>query len=216
MHDAEIWWRRPRLLAALACVALGVAVIIGGPALRGALAPAAPPPDDLGMSLFDEPLDAPDLAAEMPSPAPADLIVYVSGAVDAPDVYRLPEGARVIDAVLAAGGLLADAAGEGVNLAAPLSDAQHIHIPRLGEGAPAASDLAASDAPASAGGLIDLNRASAVDLEELPGIGQAIAGRIIAYRETQGPFTSVDDLRNVTGVGDALFSKISPLVTVGP
>jgi competence protein ComEA len=102
-----------------------------------------------------------------------------------------------------------------VNLAAPLADAQHIHIPQQGEGAPATGEAVPAGSPV-AGGLIDLNRASAVDLEELPGIGQAIAERIIAYRESQGPFTSVDELRGVAGVGDALLTKISPLVTVGP
>ena len=64
--------------------------------------------------------------------------------------------------------------------------------------------------------LIDLNRAGVVDLEELPGIGQAIAERIVAYREQQGPFQSIEDLQSVTGIGEKLFAKISPLVTVGP
>ncbi len=214
----RFWWRRPRLLAALACALVGLAVLLGGPALRGALAPAAPPPaDDLGVALLDEPPAPGDPAPAAAAPAPAELIVYVSGAVAAPDVYRLPAEARVIDAVLAAGGLRDDADSAGVNLAAPLSDAQHIHIPQIGEAAPAADVSAAGAAgQAGAGGLIDLNRASAVDLEDLPGIGQAIAARIVAYREQQGPFTSVDDLQNVTGVGDALLAKISPLVTVGP
>lgn len=225
MDEVGIWWRRPRLLAALACVALGVAVLLGGPALRAALAPAAPPPaDDLGLGLLDaQPAevtvmeDAPAEAAA--PPAAAELIVYVSGAVAAPDVYRLPAGARAIDAVLAAGGMLADADRDAVNLAAPLGDAQHLHVPRVGEAAPPAPAAAVAPAAASgagAGGPIDLNRANAVDLEELPGIGQAIAGRIIAYREAKGPFASVEDLQNVAGIGDSLFAKISPLVTVGP
>lgn len=203
----------------MACVVVGVAVLLGGPALRSSLAHAEPPPiDDMGMSLFDDPpAEANPPPVALSPAAPAELIVYVSGAVDAPDVYRLPEGARVIDAVLAAGGLRDDAVDEGVNLAATLSDAQHVHIPRQGEGTQATGESAAASAEqASSGGLIDLNRANAVDLEELPGIGQSIAARIIAYREQQGPFASVDDLTNVTGVGDALLAKISPLVTVGP
>jgi competence protein ComEA len=141
----------------------------------------------------------------------------VSGAVAAPDVYRLPEGARVKDAVLAAGGLRDDAASEDVNLAAPLSDAQHVHIPHIGEAAPVAAPSAPAPVgqPAS-GGLINLNQANLADLEELPGVGQAIAERIIAYREQQGLFQSVEDLQNVTGIGAKLFAKISPLVTVEP
>ncbi|MEI7645612.1 MAG: ComEA family DNA-binding protein [Chloroflexales bacterium] len=217
MPEGVVWWRRSRLIAAVACVLIGLAVIIGGPALRGALAPPAPlPADDLGSAILDPPADPPLTAAPAP-PASVDLIVYVSGAVVAPDVYRLPGGARVKDAVLAAGGLSDNAASEDVNLAAPLSDAQHVHIPRIGEAAPvaAAGTPVSADQPAP-GGLIDLNHASAADLVDLPGIGQAIADRIVAYREQQGPFQSVEDLQNVTGIGAKLFAKISPLVTVGP
>jgi competence protein ComEA len=214
MDDDLLWWRRPRLLAAVACVALGLALLAAGPLMRMA-GPAAPPADDLGLAALDEPADAPP--AEAAPRAPADLVVYVSGAVAAPDVYRLPAGARVMDAVLAAGGFGGDAAGEEVNMAAPLSDAQHVHIPRLGEAAPAQAAADAQPAGASApGGLIDLNRAGAVDLEELPGVGQSIAERIVAYREAQGPFQSVEDLQSVTGIGEKLFAKIGPLVTVGP
>jgi competence protein ComEA len=216
MAEGTIWWRRPRLLAAMACVLMGIAVIVGGPALREAMQPpAAAPGDDLGAAPLDL-AEGPPATAEPPAPAPVDLIVYVSGAVVAPDVYRLPDGARVKDAVLAAGGLRDDAASEDVNLAAPLSDAQHVHIPRVGEAAPATATDAAPAGQPTAGGLIDLNRASATDLEELPGVGQAIAERIIAYRTQQGPFQTVEDLQNVTGIGAKLFAKLSPLVTVGP
>lgn len=213
MHDELIWWRRPRLLAAAACLALGVAILAAAPMLRRA--PAAQPADELTLAALDE-LEAPPPAAPT-APAPDDLVVYVSGAVAAPDVYRLPAGARVMDAVVAAGGLAGDAAGEDVNLAATLSDAQHVHVPRLGD-APAAQGATdtGGDGQASQSGLIDLNRAGAVDLEELPGVGQSIAERIVAYREQQGPFQSVEDLQSVTGIGEKLFAKISPLVTVGP
>jgi competence protein ComEA len=217
MSAGVIWWRRPRLIAAMSCVIIGLAVIVGGPVLRLAMTPSPPPPtDDLGAPPLDLPAD-PGPTVVSASPAPSGLIVYVSGAVVAPDVYQLPDGARVKDAVLAAGGLRADAASESVNLAAALSDAQHVHIPRIGEAAPVAapSAVALSGQPAP-GGLINLNQASAVELEDLPGIGQAIAARIVAYREQQGPFQSVEDLQNVTGIGAKLFAKISPLVTAGP
>jgi competence protein ComEA len=221
MDETEIWWHRPQLLLALACVVLGVVMLVGGSALRTMLAPSNPPPaDEMGLSLFDEPLEVSENAptTEVAPPAAAELIVYVSGAVAMPDVYRMPEGARALDAVLAAGGLRSDADGEAVNLAAPLSDAQHLHIPRVGEASPPLS-IAADTATAedtNTNRPIDLNRANADDLIELPGIGTAIAGRIIAYRETQGAFTSIEDLQNVTGIGEVLFAKISPLVTVGP
>ncbi|MEI8306618.1 MAG: ComEA family DNA-binding protein [Chloroflexales bacterium] len=217
MSEGVIWWRRPRLLAAVACVMIGLAIMVGGPALRGAVTPTVPTPvNDLGSAFLDVPEDpTPSVVSE--SPAPVELIVYVSGAVAVPDVYRLPEGARVKDAVLAAGGLRGDAASENVNLAAPLSDAQHVHVPHIGEAAlPADPSASAPAGQPTSGGLINLNQANTTDLEELPGVGQAIAARIVAYRTQQGSFQSVEDLQNVTGIGAKLFAKISPLVTVGP
>lgn len=204
MSEDLVWWRRPKLLAAVVCAALGVLVLAFGPLLRAEVPAPAAPLDDL--STFEE-ASSGDMAAPE---SPADLIVYVSGAVARPDVYRLPAGARVKDAVLAAGGLLDSAVAEQVNLAAPLSDAEQIHIPRI--------DEAPVDGPAgapAADGRLDLNLASAADLEELPGIGATLAGRIIARREEQGPFGSVEELREVTGVGEKLFAQIAPLLVVG-
>lgn len=223
------WWRQPRLLAAAICVALGLAVIIAGPLLRA---------DPTSSSMSNEPLADPFAAEllEVPTtlpleptlpPPPPDVIVYVSGAVAQPDVYRLPAGARVKDAVLAAGGLLAEAAGEAVNLAAPVSDAAHIHIPTVGEAVntpaavtpqssalpdPAATGNAAPAATDS--GRLDLNRATQADFEELPGIGKVLAERIVAYREYHGAFNSVADLRSVSGIGAKLFADLEPLVIV--
>jgi competence protein ComEA len=199
------WWRSPRLVAAAACFLLGTAVLAAGLVPR-----LAPPAATVGAA---DPLAGLDGLDETAGPAgrddvAAELVVYVSGAVVAPDVYRLPAGARVKDAVVAAGGLRADAAGEGVNLAEPLSDAQHVHIPALG--APVEVPGQAGDAP------IDLNRASATDLEELPGVGKVLAERIVARRDEHGPFASVDELRDVTGVGAKLFEQIAPLVRAGP
>ncbi len=143
------------------------------------------------------------------------LIVYVSGAVIAPDVYRLPIGARIKDVIVAAGGLSADADPDAINLAAHIADAQQIKVPRRGEVAAQASGIPQATTAAD-GALINLNTASAAELDTLPGIGLAIAERIIEYRGTNGPFKSVDDLRNIKGIGTALFEKIAPLVTVGP
>ncbi len=203
-------WRRPRVLAALLCAVLGVALLAAGPLLRGGAGEAAAaPPDDLALLALDEP------PAE-PTPAPpAEIVVYVSGAVAAPDVYRLPDGSRVKDAVLAAGGLAVAADLAAVNLAAPLSDAQHIHIPELG--APSAPAVAAGEGGASGGaGAIDLNSASQSALEELPGIGATLAARIVSYRESNGPFASVEGLREVSGIGDKLYDQIAPLIIAGP
>jgi competence protein ComEA len=220
--EGQAWWRSPRLVAAAACFALGAALLAATFIPRWATADAAP------AAVADDPLgdlDAfgpePDEAVE-PAPQAAaapELVVYVTGAVLAPDVYRLPEGARVKDAVIAAGGLSPDAASEQVNLAEPLSDAQHVHVPFFAELAAPAAAVAGS-LPAETGGgddgLIDLNRAGAAELEELPGVGPTLAGRILARREEQGPYGSVEELNEVTGVGAKLFAQIAPLVTVGP
>ena len=146
---------------------------------------------------------------------PSTVIVYVSGAVSAPDVYVLPLDARVKDLVVAAGGLTADADPERLNLAERLKDSDHIHVPRQGEAADEGAGVDNTAGTAQSGPL-DLNTASASDLDSLPGIGQSFAERIIEYRTTNGPFTSVEDLQKVKGIGAALFAKIAPLVKVGP
>lgn len=199
------WVRNPQLLAAAACFLLG-AVVLGFSVL--------PRPDQIQPpvpALVDEF----DVLSEPVAPAvlaPAELVIYVSGAVARPDVYRLPAGARIKDAVLAAGGLRADAAADQINLAAPLSDAGHINIPTLS----AVTDHHAEPATAAGPGLLNLNRATSSDFEDLPGVGPVLAERIIAQRDEQGPFTQIEDLRNVTGIGDKLYAQIAPLVTVDP
>lgn len=147
----------------------------------------------------------------------AFIVAYVSGAVRAPDVYQLPVGARVKDLVLAAGGLSDDADIERINLAAPIADGQHVRVPWIGDTTPGAeATTAESGAGAGSGGLLDLNRATAAELDALPGIGKVLAGRIVEWREREGPFQSVDDLGKVEGIGPALLAKLAPLVTVAP
>jgi competence protein ComEA len=139
--------------------------------------------------------------------------VYISGAVGAPDVYELPSDARIKDLVLAAGGLTTDADREHINLAERLTDSEHIHVPRQGESHDDGT-VVDGTGDTTQTGLLDLNTASASDLDSLPGIGQSFAERIIEYRTTNGPFTSVEDLQKVKGIGAALFAKIAPLVSV--
>lgn len=204
--------KRKSLIAALAVLA-GVLVLIGSRvASWQAPAPAAEqepplaaPSDDIG----GDQTFAPSAA-----PTTAPVIVYVSGAVRAPDVYQLPAEARVKDLVLAAGGLAPDADAEQINLAEHLADGAHIHIPHQGDAQPNAGAAEAETSGQSA--LVNINTAGESELDGLPGIGQAIAQRIVEYRSANGPFKSVDDLRNVKGIGAALFSKIASLVTVGP
>jgi competence protein ComEA len=180
------------------------------------------PAEEGGETQIQEPIgDASDAdiisaarSTDTPS-APGTVIVYVSGAVGAPDVYELPLDARVKDLVLAAGGLTADADPERINLAERLKDSEHIHVPRLGETALPGTDVAITGS-ATQDSLLNLNTASASDLDGLPGIGQSFAERIIEYRTANGPFTSVEDLQKVKGIGAALIAKIAPLVSVGP
>jgi competence protein ComEA len=136
----------------------------------------------------------------------------VSGAVAAPDAYELPAGARVKDLVVAAGGLTVEADQDVLNLAARLTDGQHIHVAVRGAvAAPGAPDTAA-DQPR----LIDLNTATLAELDALPGVGKVTAERIIAYRETNGPFLALEDIGKIKGIGAALAQQIAALVTVGP
>jgi competence protein ComEA len=146
---------------------------------------------------------------------PSTVIVYISGAVRAPDVYELPLDARIKDLVLAAGGLTDDADPEQINLAERLKDSEHVHVLRQGEESDSLA-IAAESVDTTPSGPLDLNTANASDLDSLPGIGQSFADRIIEYRATNGPFASVEDLQKVKGIGAALFAKIAPLVSVGP
>lgn len=153
-----------------------------------------------------------------PTPTAVRLAVHVTGAVLHPAVVRLPAGARVADAVAAAGGLAADAS-PALNLAAPLTDGDQVDVPRVGEPAPAAPAHAvlvppAEAAPAGAGQPVDLNRATAAELDALPGVGPAVAARIVAYRSANGPFRSAEDLLNVAGIGDRTLERLRPGVVV--
>jgi competence protein ComEA len=221
MEHGERWWQRRTTIAALVCAFAGLGILFFGPTLRSVAGftprpTAAQKPVSALLSPVDEvPTAEPERTAiELPA-QPAIAIVYISGAVMYPDVYRLPGDARVKDVVMAAGGLSPDAAGEQINLAAPISDAQHIHVPRRGEQpvAVAGTSGSAASSAATTGGLLNLNSASQAELEDLPGIGATLAERIIAYREANGPFTSVEDLRKVSGVGAKLFERLAPLVT---
>lgn len=130
--------------------------------------------------------------------APAPVVIHVSGAVASPGLVTLEEGARVIDAVDAAGGATAQSAVHQLNLARPVIDGERIVVPREGEEVSAGS----SDGP------ISLSRSDATQLQELPGVGPAIAERIIAWREENGPFRVLEDVLAVSGIGEATLERL--------
>jgi competence protein ComEA len=223
MGQIQALAQNKKLLSAALAVILGV-VLLG----FAFLSPSTPASSGVEIDMFADDqatsLDEMGLQAEPPeteaklnsTPTAAYAIVYISGAVQRPDVYQVPAAARVKDVVLAAGGLTEDAAIEEINLADRVADAQHIHIRRQGESASSPASTGDEAAEGSSDGPLDLNTASVSDLDGLPGIGQSIAERIIEYRTTNGPFQSVEDLQEVKGIGPALFAKLVPLITVGP
>ena len=139
------------------------------------------------------------------------IVVHVAGAVERGGVYRLDAGSRVIDAVEAAGGVVANAEPDGVNLAAVLQDGQRVYVPRVGEVSPAA---VGGGEGATAGLPVDLNRATAEQLDSLPGVGPATAAAIVAHREQHGPFPNVDALADVRGIGPSRLETLRGLVMV--
>lgn len=158
------------------------------------------------------------------SSGPAELVVHAAGAVVTPGVYTLPPSARVDDLVRAAGGLSPDADSSRLNLAAPLVDGARVYVPRRGEAEPPPvvgpdagtpgppGDVASTNEEPA--GPINLNAATEEELDVLPGVGPAIAAAIVAFREENGGFASVDDLLDVRGIGEAKLAELRPLVTV--
>ena len=143
-----------------------------------------------------------------PTTTAADVVVHVSGAVVSPGLYRLPATARVGEAVEAAGGATPAADLHQLNLAAVVADGQQVRVPLEGETLPLPSATDGTTGP------IDLNRADAVALQTLPGVGPATAEAIIAFREEHGPFRTVDDLLDVPGIGPAKLAAIADAVVV--
>ncbi|HUV93573.1 MAG TPA: helix-hairpin-helix domain-containing protein [Anaerolineae bacterium] len=155
-----------------------------------------------------------------PTQTPTPIHVHMTGAVQRPGVYLLPPQSRLFQAVDAAGGLTSDADPERVNLADRIQDAQQVFIPRLGKTpppspTPIAASLSRSTESGQLGhGLININTASAAELDAMPGIGPVYAARIIAYREAHGPFSSPAEIVQVKGIGTATYEEIKSRITV--
>lgn len=163
-----------------------------------------------------EPVAISSTAPEPATPAPVVMVrVHVVGAVAEPGVVTLPEGAIVQDAILAAGGPAEGADPATLNLAAPVTDGMQIVIGTIEN---PLGEVTGADTPSAAGGgvsgLIDLNRASAAELETLPGVGPVTAAAIVQWREEHGPFTAVEELQEISGIGLKTFQKLQPLVTL--
>ena len=146
----------------------------------------------------------------------AQVYVYVTGAVANPGVYSLDEGLRVCDAVEAAGGLAEDADASTVNLARVLSDGEHIDLPTKAEveAALAQGPAGGASGVAAATSLVNINTADASALETLSGVGSATAQAIISDREQNGPFSSIEDLMRVDGIGEKKFAKLKDSICV--
>lgn len=176
---------RVRVQIFVAVVAIGAALL--GGAWYGSRPPELPPVTVTGSTA----------AAD----APAVITVHVAGAVADPGLVAVPAGSRVADAVAAAGGALPSADLGALNLAGPVRDSDRIEVPAIGDPAtPAAEDGAASG--------VDLNRATVAELETLPGVGPVLAERIVAHRDAHGPFTTVEDLLDVPGIGEAKLAAL--------
>ncbi len=166
-----------------------------------------------------EPATGADAAVDAP---PETLWVHVAGAVASPGLRELPGGARVGEAVAAAGGALPGAALDAVNLARLLTDGEQVYVPTAeevaaGGGLPAAAGVAGAPgtgAGQGAAGGVDINTAGAAELEQLPGVGPATAAKIVADREANGPFTAPEDIMRVSGIGEKKFESMRDLIVV--
>ena len=187
--------RRARLRIGAGAVVVLLLVGLGCAVLVSALLPRT------SATTLVEPLES-TLAAE----SRATILVHVLGAVVSPGLYELREGDRVVDAIALADGLAEGADDTGINLARPLSDGEQLMVPVVG--------AAPTGGQAAGDGRVNLNTADVAALDTLPRVGPALAERIIAWREANGGFSSVDDLLDVSGIGDATLEGLRELVTV--
>jgi len=217
---------RKRLLAyaaiAIVVLAVGVRYLLaqhsGGSGSQGVLLtqPSAAPSPAVAQAGGGT---ASAAASAQPSAAP-DLVVDICGAVVRPGVYHLAAGARVCDLVQAAGGATGHAELTAVNLAATLTDGQQVVVPKRGQpaaivpAAGASGGSGGSSTPSATAAPVNLNLATVEQLDALPGVGPATAQKIVDYRTSNGAFRSVEDLKNVSGIGDAKFAALKDLVTV--
>lgn len=155
-----------------------------------------------------------------PAPTPEPLRIHIAGAVVRPGVYELEDGSRVADAVEVAGGFVAEADKNALNLAEFLKDGERLDIPYVAGFVPEEDQgfvviTEGTPSPLAGDELININTASIDELDKLPGIGQTTAAKIIEYRTANGPFATIEDIINVSGIGIATYEEIKDLITVG-
>ncbi|WP_262314531.1 helix-hairpin-helix domain-containing protein [Lacticaseibacillus parakribbianus] len=180
-------------------------------------APEAAPAVSASVASSSQPATAAASASSQPGPG----FVYLKGAVVHPGLYPITGTTRWDAVVKAAGGLTAKADVTQVNLAKIAVDEESLYIPTVGETPPVAVEQgptpgATTAASSSGQGLVNLNTATAAELETLSGIGPKKAADIIAYRESSGGFKTIEDIKNVSGIGDKTFEALAPSITVGP
>jgi competence protein ComEA len=190
MGAVESLERRSRVRVAIGAAVVLLVVALGCAVLFSAIAPTG------------------ESTVIAPSAAPAvrvGIFVHVLGEVTAPGLYELSEGDRAVDAIAAAGGFTKEADEAQLNLARFVTDGEQLIVPAMGAGPPVSPGVP---------GKINLNTADLAELETLPRIGPAMAARILEWRDTNGRFSSVDDLKSVTGVGEKTFDALKDLVTI--
>lgn len=202
--------RRSEAVRLVAATSLVFSIALGGLAIRARRSPPAP--------IVIHPMTPLPAATRGPTNTPGPIKVYVSGAVANPGVYSLSWDSRVEQAIIAAGNATEDADLVRVNLAQRVYDEQQIYVPHKAEeatpvlptSAPPASPTAVASAP---GHNININTASASQLEALSGIGPVLAQRILDYRAANGPFSRPEDVKKVRGIGDGIFQRIQDFIT---
>jgi competence protein ComEA len=175
-----------------------VLIAVGGSAIGGAVTQVELPKN----------LEASESAQPSSSANFGNVLIHVVGEVVSPGIYEIPTHSRVVDAVMAAGGLSAQAAECAINLAREIKDGEQLLIPSVASGcSPGASEVVGTV-------QVSLNQATVDQFDTLPGIGPTLASRIVEWREQNGGFTSIEQLNDVSGIGDKLFSGLTDLISL--
>jgi len=165
------------------------------------------------LTVMNEQTEGKKNEASVPEEKPLVMMADIKGAVVQPGVYEIDADDRVIDLIELAGGLTKDAEAASINFAMHVNDEMVIYVPRKGESTAEYVPLQ-NGQPSQGKQTINLNTAAASELETLPGIGPSKAEAIIEYRETDGPYKSIEDLKNISGIGDKTFEKLKELISV--